>query len=141
MELGSVTLKTNNQHTLVCVCGSPKRTNSIPAASVVCPTIPPGRANPFFLSCHNKCPLQRQPGARAAQPRNPLHGLTLETIVTRLADFYGWDDLGQRIPIRCFTHEPSVGSSLKFLRKTPWAREKVESLYLFMLRDQKRQGF
>lgn len=81
------------------------------------------------------------PAARAAQPRNPLHGLTLETIVTRLADFYGWDDLGLRIPIRCFTHEPSVGSSLKFLRKTPWAREKVESLYLFMLRDQKRQGF
>lgn len=79
--------------------------------------------------------------ARAVQPRNPLHGLTLEAIVTRLADFYGWDDLGQRIPIRCFTHEPSVGSSLKFLRKTPWAREKVESLYLFMLRDQKRQGF
>jgi uncharacterized protein (DUF2132 family) len=78
---------------------------------------------------------------RTAQPRNPLHGLTLEAIVTRLADFYGWDDLGQRIPIRCFTHEPSVGSSLKFLRKTPWAREKVESLYLFMLRDQKRQGF
>jgi uncharacterized protein (DUF2132 family) len=81
------------------------------------------------------------PAARAAQPRNPLHGLTLETIVTRLADFYGWDDLGQRIPIRCFTHDPSVGSSLKFLRKTPWAREKVEGLYLFMLRDQKRQGF
>ena len=81
------------------------------------------------------------PIARGAQPRNPLHGLTLETIVTHLADFYGWDDLGQRIPIRCFTHEPSVGSSLKFLRKTPWAREKVESLYLFMLRDQKRQGF
>jgi hypothetical protein len=81
------------------------------------------------------------PTAREAQPRNPLHGLTLETIVTRLADFYGWDDLGQRIPIRCFTHDPSVGSSLKFLRKTPWAREKVEGLYLFMLRDQKRQGF
>lgn len=75
------------------------------------------------------------------QARNPLHGLTLEAIVTQLADFYGWDDLGQRIPVRCFTHEPSVGSSLKFLRKTPWAREKVESLYLFMLRDQKRQGF
>ena len=79
--------------------------------------------------------------ARLSQPRNPLHGLTLETIVTRLADFYGWDELGQRIPVRCFTHEPSVGSSLKFLRKTPWAREKVEGLYLFMLRDQKRQGF
>lgn len=76
----------------------------------------------------------------SAQARNPLHGLTLQAIVTQLADFYGWDDLGQRIPVRCFTHEPSVGSSLKFLRKTPWAREKVESLYLFMLRDQKRQG-
>ena len=74
------------------------------------------------------------------QARNPLHGLTLETIVTQLADFYGWDDLGQRIHIRCFTHDPSVGSSLKFLRKTPWARDKVESLYLFMLREQKRQG-
>lgn len=73
------------------------------------------------------------------QPRNPLHGLTLETIVTQLADHYGWADLGVRIPIRCFTHEPSVGSSLKFLRKTPWARDKVESLYLFMLRDIKRQ--
>jgi len=81
------------------------------------------------------------PAQRPQQPRNPLHGLTLEAIVTQLADFYGWDDLGQRIPVRCFTHEPSVGSSLKFLRKTPWAREKVESLYLFMLRDQKRQGF
>ena len=84
-------------------------------------------------------PLQ-QP-QKPSQPRNPLHGLTLEAIVTQLADFYGWDDLGQRIPVRCFTHEPSVGSSLKFLRKTPWAREKVESLYLYMLRDQKRQGF
>ena len=81
------------------------------------------------------------PEVRATQARKPLHGLTLEAIVTQLADFYGWDDLGQRIAIRCFTHEPSVGSSLKFLRKTPWAREKVESLYLFMLRDQKRQGF
>jgi uncharacterized protein (DUF2132 family) len=79
--------------------------------------------------------------APIAQKRNPLHGLTLEAIVTQLADFYGWDDLGQRIPIRCFTHDPSIGSSLKFLRKTPWARDKVESLYLFMLRDQKRQGF
>jgi uncharacterized protein (DUF2132 family) len=86
-------------------------------------------------------PPEPAPGERSAQPRNPLHGLTLETIVTQLSDFYGWDDLGQRIPVRCFTHEPSVGSSLKFLRKTPWAREKVEGLYLFMLRDQKRQGF
>jgi uncharacterized protein (DUF2132 family) len=78
-----------------------------------------------------------------AQPKNPLHGMTLEKIVTALADYYGWDGLGDRINIRCFTHDPSVGSSLKFLRKTPWARDKVESLYLFMLRDMRRaeQGF
>nr|WP_218628336.1 MULTISPECIES: VF530 family protein [unclassified Variovorax] len=67
-----------------------------------------------------------------------MHGLTLEAIVTALADHYGWEGLGERIPVRCFTHDPSVGSSLKFLRKTPWAREKVESLYLFMLRDIRR---
>lgn len=72
------------------------------------------------------------------QKHNPLHGLTLETIVTELVAFFGWDDLGQRIDIRCFTHDPSVPSSLKFLRKTPWARTKVESLYLFMKREQKR---
>ena len=74
------------------------------------------------------------------QPRNPLHGKTLEAIVTELAAHYGWAQLGERIPVRCFTHDPSVGSSLKFLRKTPWAREKVEGLYLFMLRDLRRQG-
>lgn len=80
------------------------------------------------------------PPAPPPQPRNPLHGITLEQIVTQLADHYGWDGLGQRIPVRCFTHEPSVGSSLKFLRKTPWAREKVEGLYLFMLREIRRAG-
>lgn len=74
------------------------------------------------------------------QPRNPLHGKTLEAIVTELAEYYGWEGLGQRIPVRCFTFEPSVSSSLKFLRKTPWAREKVESLYLLMLRDIRRQN-
>ena len=78
------------------------------------------------------------PPAPPAQPRNPLHGLTLEAIVTALAAHYGWEELGRRIPVRCFTSEPSVSSSLKFLRKTPWAREKVEGLYLFMLRDQRR---
>ena len=72
------------------------------------------------------------------QARNPLHGITLEAMVTQLADYFGWDELGIRIPIRCFTHDPSVSSSLKFLRKTPWARDKVEGLYLFMLREQKR---
>ncbi|NMM10882.1 MAG: DUF2132 domain-containing protein [Polaromonas sp.] len=76
----------------------------------------------------------------ARQPDNPLHGVTLETIVTVLADHYGWENLGQRIAIRCFTSDPSLASSLKFLRKTPWAREKVESLYLFMLREIKRDS-
>jgi uncharacterized protein (DUF2132 family) len=85
-------------------------------------------------------PSAPQPSAQApAQPRNPLHGKTLEAIITELAEYYGWDGLGQQIPVRCFTHDPSVQSSLKFLRKTPWAREKVEGLYLFMLREQRRE--
>lgn len=73
-----------------------------------------------------------------AQPRNPLHGLTLEQILTALHVHFGWDGLAQRIPLRCFSSEPSIASSLKLLRKTPWARDKVESLYLFMLREQQR---
>jgi uncharacterized protein (DUF2132 family) len=73
-----------------------------------------------------------------AQPNNPLHGLTLEAVVTALSAHYGWDGLAQRIPVRCFSHDPSISSSLRFLRKTPWAREKVEGLYLFMLREQRR---
>jgi uncharacterized protein (DUF2132 family) len=76
--------------------------------------------------------------SEAAQPGNPLHGVTLETIVTALAAHYGWEELGRRIAIRCFTSDPSVASSLKFLRKTPWARQKVEGLYLFMLREMRR---
>ena len=80
------------------------------------------------------------PAAPVRQAHNPLHGVTLEAVVTALADHYGWDELGRLVPIRCFTFDPSVGSSLKFLRKTPWAREKVESLYLFMLRDIRRGG-
>ena len=80
------------------------------------------------------------PSPAPTQPRNPLHGVTLEQVVTALADHFGWEELGLRIPLRCFQHEPSVQSSLKFLRKTPWAREKVESLYLFMLREVRRTG-
>ena len=68
----------------------------------------------------------------ADQPNNPLHGKTLEMIVLELVDQYGWEELGRRIVIRCFTENPSVSSSLKFLRKTPWARKKVEMLYLDM---------
>jgi uncharacterized protein (DUF2132 family) len=64
------------------------------------------------------------------QVNNPLHGITLETLLTRLVDKYGWDELGKRIPIQCFLNDPSVKSSLKFLRRTPWARKKVEELYL-----------
>jgi hypothetical protein len=87
-------------------------------------------------------PASSQPRAASApQPRNPLHGVTLQAMVEALHGYFGWQELGRQIPVRCFQIDPSVSSSLKFLRKTPWAREKVESLYLFMLRDQKRQGF
>ncbi|WP_420549465.1 VF530 family DNA-binding protein [Curvivirga sp.] len=64
------------------------------------------------------------------QPNNPLHGIKLETIVTELVEYYGWDGLGKRININCFKFDCSVKSSLKFLRKTQWARDKVENLYI-----------
>jgi uncharacterized protein (DUF2132 family) len=73
------------------------------------------------------------------QQGNPLHGVTLEMILTALVAHFGWAELGEQVKIRCFTSDPSIASSLKFLRRTPWAREKVESLYLFMLREQARQ--
>ena len=69
------------------------------------------------------------------QPNNPLHGITLEKIVQSLFDRYGWNELGKRINIRCFKNDPSVKSSLKFLRKTPWARSKVEDLYIATLKE------
>jgi len=62
--------------------------------------------------------------------QDPLHGVTLKMIVTQLEEKYGWEELGRRIKIKCFTNDPSINSSLKFLRRTPWAREKVETLYL-----------
>jgi uncharacterized protein (DUF2132 family) len=76
-----------------------------------------------------------QPEHPTPVSRDPLHGLTLAAIVEALVAHFGWQELGQRIDIRCFTQDPSVASSLKFLRKTPWARAKVEGLYVFMLRD------
>jgi uncharacterized protein (DUF2132 family) len=98
------------------------------------------------LKCENQ-PMQdpftppEQPAPPSAkQVHNPLHGLTLEAIVNALVAHYGWAGLGERIPVRCFISDPSVGSSLKFLRKTPWARDKVEGLYLFMLRENRRAG-
>lgn len=72
------------------------------------------------------------------QRRNPLHGVTLEAMITELVEHFGWDGLGERIQVKSFIHDPSIRSSLKFLRKTPWAREKVESLYLFLQRERAR---
>lgn len=64
------------------------------------------------------------------QPNNPLHGVKLAEVLDYLVEEYGWDELGERINIRCFNYDPSINSSLKFLRRTPWAREKVEKLYI-----------
>ena len=69
------------------------------------------------------------------QPNNPLHGVTLEAILTQLVAQYSWEELGRRIVIKCFTNDPSIKSSLAFLRKTPWARKKVEELYLQSQKD------
>lgn len=66
------------------------------------------------------------------QSKDPLHGFSLEVILNQLVVYYGWEELGDRVNIRCFTHDPSIQSSLKFLRKTPWARTKVEQLFMKM---------
>lgn len=72
-----------------------------------------------------------------SQPNNPLHGITLEKIIIDLESHYGWEYMGYNIKIKCFTDNPSVKSSLKFLRRTPWARTKVEAMYLQMLKNRK----
>ena len=69
------------------------------------------------------------------QPANPLHGITLKRILNELVEEVGWERMGRRVRVACFTNDPSVSSSLKFLRRTPWARAKVEAMYLDMLRD------
>ncbi len=74
--------------------------------------------------------LRAQPTVANEQPNNPLHGVTLAAILEFLVDRLGWDEMARAIDIRCFTNEPSITSSLKFLRKVPWARSKVEELYL-----------
>jgi uncharacterized protein (DUF2132 family) len=76
----------------------------------------------------------------AEQPKNPLHGITLATILDELLAAYGWDGLSERINVRCFTHDPSVKSSLTFLRRTPWARTQVETLYLSLLNSRQRNN-
>ncbi len=73
-----------------------------------------------------------------AQKNNPLHGITLEQVLNYLVQTKGWDYLGEQIKINCFIKDPSIKSSLTFLRKTPWAREKVESLYLFVIRNENK---
>ena len=75
-----------------------------------------------------------------AQPNNPLHGVTLQAVVEHLAAHFGWAELARQVPIACFSRQPSVASSLKFLRRTPWARQQIESLYLFVLREKARQA-
>jgi|SRR5690606_7513209 len=84
--------------------------------------------------------LRHDAGMNTPRGQDPLHGLTLEMILNELVAAYGWPELGRLINIRCFQSDPSVTSSLRFLRKTPWAREKVEGLYLFMLRERRRGG-
>jgi uncharacterized protein (DUF2132 family) len=76
----------------------------------------------------------------AQKSNDPLHGITLESIVMFLEEYYGWEQLGTHINVKCFTNNPSVQSSLKFLRKTPWARKKVEELYLDVRRKTGREG-
>jgi uncharacterized protein (DUF2132 family) len=73
------------------------------------------------------------------QPNNPLHGITLEKIVTYLVDHYGWGELADRIPVNCFISNPSIKSSLTFLRKTPWARKKVEDLYVYTFNEERHR--
>ena len=68
------------------------------------------------------------------QPNNPLHGIKLADIIEQLVEYFGWEEMGRRIDIRCFNYDPSIKSSLAFLRKTPWARAKVEELYLHYLK-------
>jgi uncharacterized protein (DUF2132 family) len=83
---------------------------------------------------------ESKPGEPRVQANNPLHGVTLEAMLKALHAYYGWPGLAEHIPVRCFQFEPSVTSSLRFLRQTPWARAKVESLYLYMQREQSRRN-
>jgi len=76
-------------------------------------------------------PVKKElPATPVAHPRDPLHGITLETILNQLVQRHGWSEMGRRIPVRCFQFNPSVKSSLTFLRKTPWARKKVEDWFI-----------
>ncbi len=73
------------------------------------------------------------------QPNNPFHSITLEMMMTQLVEYYGWEQLGKIVKIKCFNNDPSIKSSLKFLRKTPWARKEVENLYLRYIKTVEKQ--
>ena len=79
--------------------------------------------------------MEKNKNEPQVQPNNPLHGVKLAEIVQFLVSFYGWEELGSRVKINCFNSNPTIKSSLKFLRKTPWAREKVENLYLRSIKE------
>ena len=81
------------------------------------------------ISAHANAIILKNKLMNPAQPNNPLHGITLEKILNELVTHYGWVGLGQQIDIRCFKNDPCIASSLKLLRRTPWAREQVEKLY------------
>ncbi|WP_083434938.1 VF530 family protein [Rhodopirellula islandica] len=85
-------------------------------------------------------PISESAQPKKSQPNNPLHGVTLKAMVEYLVEEYGWDRLGERIRIDCFSYDPSINSSLKFLRKTEWARAKVERLYLDSISYDERKG-
>ena len=88
---------------------------------------------PAFLHCigstYHQSKIMNQPISN-----DPLHGITLEKLLTQLVEQYGWEELGRRVPVRCFLFDPSIKSSLTFLRKTPWARAKVEQIYIQSMR-------
>jgi uncharacterized protein (DUF2132 family) len=86
-----------------------------------------------------QCGEERDRRVTDGKPNDPLHGVTLEMILNRLVAYYGWETMGGMIHVRCFTNEPSIASSLQFLRRTPWARSKVEALYLRYVRERAKE--
>jgi uncharacterized protein (DUF2132 family) len=95
----------------------------------------PAEASTADERAGEEVPASAKPVVPRPQPNDPLHGVTLEAVMNALVAHYGWDELGRRIRINCFVSDPSVKSSLRFLRKTPWARKKVEDLYLATVRE------
>lgn len=92
------------------------------------------------MTAQNTLPAKPMPSIARPPTNDVLHGVTLKMILTELVRRYGWDNLGRQIDIRCFNHEPSIPSSLKFLRRTPWARQQVESLYVRMVQQNPDQA-